>query len=221
MIGNISVEFGSIAYVVYAIYIFWVLNLFNFMDGTDGYVAVQTLTTSIFSCLMLIGMVNVHESILLLVIFSATLGFLVWNWAPAKIFMGDVGSCSLGFIFALFSIFTESHGYLSISIWLILLSPFIGDATLTLFKRVISGETWYQAHNGHAYQKLYQLGMSHKKIALGLLAMNTFFVLPIAYYAQLNSEIEIYFLIACYTIIGLIWVLISRYYYKCKDVFNT
>ena len=221
MIGNISVEFGSIAYVVYAIYIFWVLNLFNFMDGTDGYVAVQTLTTSIFSCLMLIGMVNVHESILLLVIFSSTLGFLVWNWAPAKIFMGDVGSCSLGFIFALFSIFTESHGYLSISIWLILLSPFIGDATLTLFKRVISGETWYQAHNGHAYQKLYQLGMSHKKIALGLLAMNTFFVLPIAYYAQLNSEIEIYFLIACYTIIGLIWVLISRYYYKYKDGFNT
>ena len=63
--------------------------------------------------------------------------------------------------------------------------------------------------------------MSHKKIALGLLVMNTFFVLPMAYYAQLNSEIEVYFLIACYTIIGLVWVLISRYYYKYKDGFNT
>ncbi len=219
--GNTYVDIGVMIYFIYALYSFWILNLFNFMDGTDGYAAIQTLTTAIFSWVMLGSMLSANENMLLLIVFASTLGFLVWNWSPAKIFMGDVGSCSIGFIFALFSIYTASEGFLSISVWLILLSPFIGDATFTLLKRIILREKWYHAHNGHAYQKLYQLGMSHKKIGLGLLALNIIFILPMAYYANFNSEVEFYLLIANYTVIGLIWGFISRYHYKYKNVLNT
>lgn len=216
--GQNSFQIGVMIYVLYAIYSFWILNLFNFMDGTDGYAAIQTLTTSLFSWILLGSLVSPNESTLLLIVFSATLGFLVWNWSPAKIFMGDVGSCSIGFIFAIYSIFTVTEGSLSLSVWLILLSPFIGDATFTLLKRVVLREKWYHAHNGHAYQKLYQTGINHRKIAIGLLVFNILFIFPMAYHAHFNNELELYLLVANYAIIGLIWSFISCYHYKNKNV---
>ena len=136
VIGNSKIEMSVFAYLVYAIYIFWLLNLFNFMDGTDGYAGIQTISTAFFAWLVLFNTAASNEHLILLVILASTLGFLIWNWSPAKIFMGDVGSCTLGFIFALFSVHTSSQGYLSISVWLILLSPFIGDASFTLIKNV-------------------------------------------------------------------------------------
>ena len=218
VIGNTKIEMSVFAYLVYAVYIFWLMNLFNFMDGTDGYAGIQTVSTAFFTWLVLSNTIETNEHLILLVILASTLGFLIWNWSPAKIFMGDVGSCTLGFIFALFSVYSSNQGHLSISVWLILLSPFIGDASFTLIKEILNGKKWYQAHNNHAYQKLYQIGFNHRVIAKGLLVINLICIWPLAYIAIVNPDIELYILLICYCFIAVIWSYIFHYHNKQKNV---
>jgi len=220
VIGNMKIEMSIFAYLFYAIYIFWLLNLFNFMDGMDGYAGVQTISTALFTWLVLCNRIETNEHLILLVILFSTLGFMMWNWSPAKIFMGDVGSCTLGFMFALFSVYTSSQNYLSISIWLILLSPFIGDASFTLIKKIINGGKWYQAHNNHAYQKLYQIGFNHRIIAGGLLVVNLICIWPLAYTAILHPDIELYVLLMCYCFIALVWGYIFYHHNKTNKCRN-
>ena len=217
VIGNTKIEMSVFAYLVYAVYIFWLMNLFNFMDGTDGYAGIQTVSTAFFTWLVLSNTIETNEHLILLVILASTLGFLIWNWSPAKIFMGDVGSCTLGFIFALFSVYSSNQGHLSISVWLILLSPFIGDASFTLIKEILNGKKWYQAHNNHAYQKLYQIGFNHKVIAKGLLVINLICIWPLAYTAIELPDIELYVLLICYCFIAVIWSYIFHYHSKQKN----
>ncbi len=92
-------------------------------------------------------------------------GFLVWNWPPAKIFMGDAGSGLLGYSFAVLALAGAQSGAMPAWIWLILLAPFVLDATLTLLRRMLRGERWYQAHATHLYQRMVQSGYSHKQVA--------------------------------------------------------
>ena len=150
----------------------------------------------------------------MLCLIASTIGFLYWNWAPAKIFMGDVGSCTIGFLFGLLSLYMEKAGIISIAVWLILLSPFIGDSTFTLFKRIICKEKWYTAHNEHAYQKLHQLGLTHAKLATGLLVINIIVIWPIAWLAHAYKNVEFLMLMSSYSIIAIIWLVVQS---KCKE----
>jgi Fuc2NAc and GlcNAc transferase len=130
--------------------------------------------------------------------------------------MGDVGSCTLGFLFGLLAIYTEKKGMIPIGVWIILLAPFIGDATFTLFKRIINREKWYEAHNSHAYQKLYQLGISHSKLATGLLITNIIVIWPFAYFAYSYKNIEFIMLISSYGILSIIWLIVQNKYKEYK-----
>ena len=136
----------------------WWLNLFNFMDGIDGIAAMQTLSMlSVAGALSLVAQPDVIHSAVwwyMLCIVSATFGFLLLNWPPAKVFMGDVGSLWLGFsIFAL-ALLSIKADWLSYGVWLILAALFVTDATVTLLTRMMRGERWYEAHRSHAYQRL-------------------------------------------------------------------
>ena len=125
----------------------------------------------------------------LLVIFAATaLGFLVWNWPPAKIFMGDVGSGFIGFVLAMFAIISSDMGLLPIWSWLILAGVFVVDSTITLVTRVINGEEWYSAHSNHAYQKASRRLKSHKPVTLSVLMINILWLLPMAWFASARPE---------------------------------
>ena len=106
----------------------WFINLFNFLDGIDGYIGMEVIFITSAAFILF----NDNIALLLLV---STLGFLVWNWQPAKIFMGDVGSTLLGFNIAIFSIYYQNTSKSSLVIWLMLSSVFCFDATLTLFRR--------------------------------------------------------------------------------------
>ncbi len=154
--------------IVAFLFMIWLTNLYNFLDGIDGYAGSQTVMVGI-------GLTLFFANPLGLVLVVASLGFLVFNWHKASIFMGDVGSATLGFIMAIliFSDTSSPHIYF----WLVMLSWFGFDATLTLIRRYRNGENITQAHRKHAYQRLVQSGWSHAQVSLGLILVNALFLL--------------------------------------------
>ncbi len=145
--------------------IIWFINLFNFLDGIDGYAGMET----IFISLVLYFFTS--ESFYLILV-TATLGFLIWNWQPAKIFMGDVGSTLLGFNFAVFALYEQNMESVPIIVFLIISSLFWFDATLTLILRFLNKEKITQAHKKHAYQRIIQSGFSHQKTVVYAVGLN-------------------------------------------------
>jgi Fuc2NAc and GlcNAc transferase len=139
--------------------IVWFTNLFNFLDGIDGYLSVEV---------MFIGLVTfiLYGCVPPFVLAIITAGFLVWNWHPAKIFMGDVGSTLLGFSIGIFTVYYQNTSISSIFIWLMITSLFWFDATLTLFRRWRNKEVLSSAHKKHAYQRIVQSGFSHQKTVI-------------------------------------------------------
>ena len=137
----------------------WFINLFNFMDGIDGITGVETLVIGLG--LGLLG--GPAAAVLGLVMAGAALGFLKWNWHPARIFMGDVGSVPLGFLLGWLLLDTAAGG--SWAAALILPAYYLADATTTLVRRAARGEKVWRAHREHAYQKAVQRGLSHSAVA--------------------------------------------------------
>lgn len=166
--------------------IVWSINLFNFLDGIDGYIGTEIIFIGL-AVLLLTGDVTG------LLLASATLGFLFWNWQKAKIFMGDVGSTLLGFTVAVMAIYHQNNHISSLPVWLILTSVFWFDATITLFRRMKNREKLSQAHRKHAYQRIVQAGFSHQKTVLCALVLNVV-GLGCAWLAYRYSAISLVFL---------------------------
>jgi glycosyltransferase WbpL len=142
----------------------WLTNLYNFMDGIDGLAAAEGLLVGGFGAglgLMLgapaIGFASA-------VLAAAAAGFLGWNWPPAKIFMGDVGSGFLGFGFGVITVASAAGPGPSALVWAILLMAFLFDATVTLLRRIGRREVWYEAHRSHAYQRAALGGVGHREV---------------------------------------------------------
>jgi Fuc2NAc and GlcNAc transferase len=163
--------------------IVWLTNLYNFLDGTDGYAATEAICAGLAGAALLLRTGDPGLAMLCALIAAASAGFLVWNWSPARVFMGDVGSYFLGYTFGVLALWGEKSGTVHAYVWLILLGVFVWDATLTLIRRVFARERWFAAHRTHAYQRLHQLGVSHSRLALLLLAVNVLLLWPLAYVA--------------------------------------
>lgn len=146
--------------------IVWMINLYNFMDGSDGLAGGMALFG--FSFYGAAGLMNGNEAFAMLnfSIGAAALGFLFNNFPPAKVFMGDAGSIPLGFLAAAFGVWGWQQGFWLFWFPLLVFSPFVADATVTLFKRTRHGERITQAHRGHYYQRLVQMGWGHRKTAI-------------------------------------------------------
>ena len=124
--------------------------------------------------------------VLMLCIVTATLGFLLMNWPPAKIFMGDTGSTWLGFMIFALALLTVQSGWLSYAVWLVLGAVFVTDATVTLLTRMALGERWYEAHCHHAYQRLARRwqgdqNVGHRSVTLLVAMVNLLWLAPIAW----------------------------------------
>ena len=182
---------GWPGYLGTAFCIVWVINLFNFMDGIDGIAGVEAMTTTLSAAWLL----SLHptgsfppEGFICLALAAASLGFLVWNWPPARLFMGDVGSGVLGFLLAALALWTSQQGLLGLPAWLILGGVFLVDATLTLLIRLLKGNRWYEAHRSHAYQHASRHWGSHRPVTIGVLLVNIFWLLPWAWVATQHPE---------------------------------
>ena len=131
----------------------WFVNLFNFMDGIDGIATAQALVFCL-GVQWLVGPVPGWSGELLWVTISASVAFLAFNWPPAKIFMGDVGSGFLGFLIAAMVMHLWMTDVLPLITSMILLAGFWFDATYTLCVRILTQQRFTQAHRSHLYQRL-------------------------------------------------------------------
>ncbi len=183
----------------------WLTNLYNFMDGIDGLAAIEAITASAAVGVLLLYTNHSGEALLCLVLAGSAAAYLVWNWPPARIFMGDVGSCPLGFFFAVLAIWCHAAGGPSVYVWLILLGVFIADATYTLILRLLQGQKWYSAHRSHAYQKLVQMGYTHKQVTTAVLALNIVLLWPAAWFAFSHANQAVYLATGVYLLLGAIW----------------
>ena len=166
---------------VLCFFLVWILNLYNFMDGIDGIAGTETISVAMGMALIVyFSSGSMVWVLLLLCLAGATAGFLVWNWPPAKIFMGDSASGYLGFSLGLLLIASMKELHFSPWPWLIMLAVFLVDATYTLLIRMKSGQKWYAAHRSHAYQIASRKYGSHKKITLTVLLINIFWLFPLA-----------------------------------------
>jgi len=209
MLADLPLPLAIITGIVGAFAISWFINLFNFMDGIDGIAGSEAV-------FLLATLAWFYASALATPLASGILlsaapvaGFLIANWQPARIFMGDIGSTFLGCFIGSLMLYAISHSYLNVFSALILTAGFWIDASWTLGYRILSGQRWYQAHRSHSYQILSRKFGSHQTVTLGLTGINIAWLFPFALlanqlpgYALLITTISLLPLIALCFIIG-------------------
>jgi Fuc2NAc and GlcNAc transferase len=175
-----TVNLGVVGNILAAFFLVWMLNLYNFMDGIDGLASIEAVTTC-FGGVLIYYLIGAETSVFLpLILGGAVIGFLVWNFPPARIFMGDAGSGFLGITLGFFALQAAYVAPQLLWSWLILLGVFVVDATVTLLRRLLRGEKVYEAHRSHAYQFASRHFGKHLPVTLAVLVINVLWLLPIA-----------------------------------------
>lgn len=218
-----SVFYDSpIIVLFFFIYIIWVINLYNFMDGIDGLAPLEAVsilfslsviiiykylrslpeiphTFQDFICFMS-GLPEPLNGLLItnFLFIPAVLGFLIWNWPAASIFLGDSGSFLLGYLFGFITFYYFKYNVMNFWPMLIILGVFFVDTTVNLLRRFIKGENLFKAHRGHAYQVIASKIKSHKKVTIGILLVNVFWLLPFAYLAAIHQEYGLFLAILAF-----------------------
>jgi Fuc2NAc and GlcNAc transferase len=177
-----TVNAGLIGSILGVLYLVWLLNLFNFMDGTDGIAASEAIFVCVGGAILNYhALSDMNFSAAAIVLAASAFGFLLYNWSPAKIFMGDVGSGYLGIVVGGLLLMAAKQQHELLWVWIILLAVFVSDATVTLIRRLLRKQKPHVAHRSHAYQHLAIRFNSHAKISLLVLAVNVAWLLPIAF----------------------------------------
>ena len=177
-----TIDTGIIGSILGVLYLVWLLNLFNFMDGTDGIAAIEAIFVCIAGAILNYHVLSdINFSAPSIILATSTFGFLLYNWAPAKIFMGDIGSGYLGIAIGGLSLVAAKQQHELLWVWIILLGVFVSDATVTLIRRLLQKQKPHVAHRSHAYQHLAIRFGSHAKVSLLVLAVNVVWLLPIAF----------------------------------------
>jgi len=171
-------QWGYIGMAATVIAGLWLINLYNFMDGIDGLAASQAIFIFVSVAILCVFEGAYGQAWALAILAASVAGFLLFNWQPARLFMGDSGSGFLGLMVVLMAIATTPP--LNLWPWAILVTLFVADATVTVARRMLRGDKWYEGHNLHAYQRLAQRWQSHKNVTLVYMAANIIFVLPLA-----------------------------------------
>lgn len=175
--AGIVLMFGVICVV-------WSINLHNFMDGINGLLAAQAVFVFAASAMLMSmpSLWSMDEERVLAIAAGAVLGFLPFNFPRARIFMGDVGSGTLGLLVAVAVIWLLQRPDIAAGTGLVLCSGFVTDATATLVLRIARGRRWYSPHREHLYQWLVRSGWSHAQVVAAYMGWNTCIVLPVVWW---------------------------------------
>jgi len=175
---GVRIELLWVGDIVAAVYLVWVLNLYNFMDGIDGLASIEAICVCVGGAVIYLFLNLSDAALLPLLLAGSVAGFLIWNFPPAKIFMGDAGSGFLGIILAILSV---QAAWISTQLfwsWIILLGVFNVDATFTLTRRLIRGDKVYEAHRSHAYQYASRFYKAHKPVSITIGIINLLWLFP-------------------------------------------
>jgi len=156
----------AIGLVFSLLFVVWMINLYNFMDGMDGFAAGMAVFG--FGSYAALGWMagDMTFATISMSLAAAAGGFLVFNFPPARIFMGDLGSSTLGFMAASLGLWADQKGLFPLWVAVLVFSPFIVDATVTLARRMLRGKRVWVAHKTHYYQRVVELGWGHRRTVL-------------------------------------------------------
>ena len=211
-IGGHNFNIGYFGIIFAVIWLVGVTNFYNFMDGINGLAAMQGIIAGIG--ITIFGMILKDKSLIPmgLVLSGATAVFLILNFSPAKIFMGDAGSYALGLYIASFGLV---DGRLLVPVVLVL-GVFIFDTVVTLIRRIIKGERWYQAHRTHFYQRAVKLGYSHLQVTSVLSVISFLLTVMACIYLQALPLVKISIIVVA--VLGLfslaLWIILKEGKYK-------
>lgn len=185
MVLGHTLDLGWVGHGLAVVYLVWLLNLYNFMDGIDGIAGVEAIcvclgAATLYALPETAGGGQAIDLWLPLLLACAVVGFLAWNFPPARIFMGDAGSGFLGITLGILSLQAAWAAPQLLWSWVILLGVFVVDATLTLLLRLLRGDKVHQAHRSHAYQHAARRFGRHLPVTLTVAAINLGWLLPIA-----------------------------------------
>jgi Fuc2NAc and GlcNAc transferase len=211
-IFGVQIDLGLGGVILAALYLVWMINLCNFMDGIDGIASIEAITVSLGGALTWWLATQSGAWFMPLLFASCVAGFLVWNYPPARIFMGDGGSGFVGMVLGLFSLWAGQQAPQVFWCWFILLGCFMVDATTTLIRRVRRGEKFNEAHRSHAYQYAARKHGSHKQVSLAFGLINLLWLLPIAVVVALGRLDGASGVIVAY--VPLVWL---AFKYKAGD----
>jgi UDP-N-acetylmuramyl pentapeptide phosphotransferase/UDP-N-acetylglucosamine-1-phosphate transferase len=157
--------------ILTCLYVAWLVNLYNFMDGMDGFAGGMAVIG--FGAFAVLGLMSGHWQFasISLIVAAAAGGFLLFNFPPARIFMGDLGASLLGFLAAGLSLWASAAVIFPIWVGVLIFSPFIVDASYTLARRLGRRERVWEAHKTHCYQRLVEHGWGHRKTVLWAYAL--------------------------------------------------
>lgn len=201
---------GPLTFALATLAFIWFINLFNFMDGIDGLAAAQTLFFCLALYVICLSGITADLGYFVLLLTAAVAGFFVLNLAPARIFMGDVGSNFLGFMLGVISLAVTLTGLTSVWTCLILAGVFIVDATMTLISRWRRGEKWYFAHRDHAYQRATDRLNSHGKVVALVTLINLCWLLPCAVIAHRVPDLGVFLLLLAWTPLAVLVVMSGK-----------
>ena len=176
-----TLDIGFVGNIIAVLFLVWMLNLFNFMDGIDSITGVEALTSCVTLTIFLINKSETELWQVPALLCAAVIGFLYFNWPPARIFLGDIGSGFIGFTIGTISLVIARSQPLITWAVIILLGVFIVDATVTLIRRLIDKQQISAAHRSHAFQHLANSADRHLKVSLSIAAINIFWLAPIAW----------------------------------------
>jgi Fuc2NAc and GlcNAc transferase len=208
-VGPRPLALGILGQLLALFGIVWAINFFNFMDGIDGLAGAEATLVGAIGAAMLSAAGAPGLARIAVVIAGASAGFLLWNWPPARIFMGDVGSGMLGFLFGTLAVAGEKAGAVPVLVWVILLGAFIFDATVTLARRVSRGERWHAAHRSHAYQRALAAGRGHRPITLAVIGLDVALA-ALAVWGDLRREALPLAFVAATALVAATYLLVER-----------
>jgi Fuc2NAc and GlcNAc transferase len=207
--GPFTITLGVAGYALGLLGIVWSINLFNFMDGIDGIAGSQAVLIFAIGAALLFFVGNAALGTAAAILAAASGGFLPWNWPPAKIFMGDVGSGALGYAVATLAVASENAGAVPLVAFGLLGGVFIVDATVTLARRMARGENPSVAHRSHAYQRLSRRWGSHRPVTMAAAAL-TLFLGALAYAVVTKPSLQIPGLVAGWGLLVGLLVAVER-----------
>lgn len=187
--------------IALALLIFAFVNAFNFMDGIDGIAASQVLFYAVAFLFMSTGTINADFQLVLFFVATLAAAFLLWNWSPARLFLGDSGSLFFGFLLAAISVFADELSVLSLFSSAILLATFVADSSVTMLCRLLNGERIQDAHRSHLYQLLAKHWGSHARVVILYAAVNITVLLPVALISEAQASWATILFVATYAIL--------------------
>lgn len=201
---------SGVGFLLTVIGILWSANLYNFMDGMDGLAASQTVIAGLTLAFWFWFLGDQFMSIVCLVLAASSYGFLLHNWQPAKIFMGDVGSVTIGAFLAMLTIYGNTRYQIPLISFVLLLAVFVFDASFTIVRRMMNREKFWLPHRSHLYQRLALTDINHSRVVTGAVILMIFCSM-IASYTVIDrgrigagSVIVVFILISCAGLVGLI-----------------